>query len=108
MCAGRIKGDNLFEAVTDDICQRVAHVFKPVRVKGLFGEDGTLFQNLISAPLIIVSGRRVVMQRQSTGWIVSTPVDFDIAEVTIHEADHVFRIIKNGVRGRERLFWLMP
>ncbi len=45
----------------------------------------------ISAPPVIVSGRRVVAARRKV--VTGVPIDFDISDVAIYETDHVLSIV---------------
>ena len=66
------------------------------------------FTALISAPFVIISRWRIVMPGlEMAGCGVRVQVDFDVADVAIHEADHVSGVIK-PILFRHQFLRLMP
>src|SRR3954453_13072974 len=57
----------------------------------------------ISTPLVIVTGRWIVLQCKVVRRVV-VPVDFGVSNVASYETHHILRIIKERHSGR----WLMP
>ena len=53
----------------------------------------------ISAPLVVVTGGRIVRQREgetAIGITVGVPVNLDVTDMTIHEADYVAVWFESG------------
>src|SRR5690242_5852515 len=69
---------------------------KQWRIRQRFRSSQDRPEQSVSAPLVIVIGRRIVAhgERQTTVWIArAVPVNLDVTDMAIHKTDHVSRIV---------------
>ncbi len=88
----RIHSGTLYNVRT--LCKMVCEgVFVAVALS--FAVNAMIFQNSISAPLVFVSGWRVILPRIMTLGLRTVPINWYIPNMAIHKTNHVFCVIRS-------------